>query len=100
MTKPLRKKRSRKEKPEAFRRVAADADGSANESIGYDSSADVDPNRQDGQIGEPISGPVMKKPYKSIGRQCCISTDKTMWFLHPSDRLISAVQVPDMACSV
>lgn len=45
MTRPFRKKRSRKEKPEAFRREAADA--SASESADYDSSADVDAIKQE-----------------------------------------------------
>ena len=45
MARPLRKKRSRKEKPEAFLRDTADA--SASESAGYDSNVDVGAIKQE-----------------------------------------------------
>lgn len=46
MSRPFRKRRSRKEKPEAFQREAADA--SASESAGYDSNdVDVDTIKQE-----------------------------------------------------
>ena len=45
MSRPLRKKKSKREKPEAFRREAADV--SASESAGYDSSVDIEAVKQD-----------------------------------------------------
>ena len=45
MSRPLRKKKSNREKPEAFKREAADA--SASESAGYDSSVDIAAVKQD-----------------------------------------------------
>ncbi len=65
MSRPFRKKRSKKEKPEAFRREAADA--SASESADYDSSVDIEAVKQDLKSRAGNAGMLLKRPGHPAG---------------------------------